>query len=57
MNVYYCFKACRTGSLAVDKTPAKCTHLPGGPLGLKHAWMCVSKSEGNGSFFGIMGMK
>ena len=24
---------------------------PGGQLGLKHARMCVSKSEGNGSFF------
>ena len=29
----------------------------GGQLGLKHARMCVSKSEGNGSFFSIKGMK
>ena len=26
---------------------------PGGRLGLKHARICVSKSEGNRSFFGI----
>ena len=30
---------------------------PGGRLGLKHARMCVSKSEGNGFFFGFKGMK
>ena len=29
----------------------------GGRLGLKHALMCVSTSEGNGSFFGFKGMK
>ena len=30
---------------------------PGGPLGLKNARMCVSKSEGNGFFFRINEMK
>ena len=29
-----------------------CDNTPGGRLGLKHARMCVSKSEGNGFFFG-----
>ena len=29
---------------------------PGGRgLGSNHAWMCVSKSEGNGSFFSLQG--
>ena len=29
----------------------------GGQLGFKHARMCVSKSEGNGSFFDNRGLK
>ena len=29
----------------------------GGRLGSKFAWMCVSKSEGHGSFFRFKGVK
>ena len=29
------------------------SHTRGGRLGLNHAHMCVSKSEGNGLFFGF----
>ena len=30
---------------------------PGGRLGSNYAWMCVSESEGHGSFFSFKGVK
>ena len=44
-------------SLVLCSGQTKSFSVGGGQLGRKHAQMCVLKSEGNGSFFGIKGMK